>query len=82
MNPAVINNDWEIIRNVASNFHDPKVVTLLESYKRDHGYNVVVTIHDNKHLKYFDLKVRSSVSPILDTSSCKYVYFRLRPGFI
>ena len=67
-----INYKLEIIEDAASNFHDPKVVTLLEKYEKEHGYEVVVTIVDNKHLKYFEIKVSNKLIidkqdiPILD----------------
>ena len=52
-----INYKWEIIEDAASNFHDPKVANLLENYEKEHGYEVVVTLVENKHLKYFDIMV-------------------------
>ena len=67
-----INNKWEIIEDVASNFHDPKVVTLLQNFEREHGYDVIVTIVDGKRLNYFDIKVTNfhaidrQDTPILD----------------
>ena len=51
---VLINNDWE---KSASSFHDPKVVTLLQNFERDHGYVVIVIIVDSKRLNYFDIKV-------------------------
>ena len=53
---VLINYNWEIVEDAASNFHDPKVVSLLEKHEKEYG-QVVVTIVDNKHLKYFDIKV-------------------------
>ena len=52
-----INYKLEIIEDAASNFHDPKVLTLLEKYEKEHGNEVVVTIVDAKHMKYLDMKV-------------------------
>ena len=37
---VLINNKWEIIEDAASNFHDQKVVSLLEKYEREHEYEV------------------------------------------
>ena len=54
---VLMNYKWEIIEDAASNFHDPKVITLLEKHEREYGDEVVVTIVDSKHLKYFDIKV-------------------------
>ena len=54
---VLINYKWEIIEDAASNFHDPKVLTLLEKYEKEHGNEVVVTIVDAKHMKYLDMKV-------------------------
>ena len=55
---VLINNKWEDIEDAANNFHDPKVLTLLVSHDRQHGSEVMVTIFDNKHIKYLDMKVR------------------------
>ena len=52
-----INNDWKTIEDAASSFHDPKVVTLLQNFERELGYEVIVDLLDEKHLKYFDTKV-------------------------
>ena len=49
---VLINNKWEIIEDAASNFHDPKVVTLLQNFERELGYEVIVTRVKEKHLKY------------------------------
>ena len=54
---VLINNKWEDIEDAANNFHDPKVLTLLVSHERQHGSEVMVTIFDNKHIKYLDIKV-------------------------
>ena len=54
---VLINNKWEIIEDAANNFHDPKIASLLDNYERKHGYEVIVTIFDNKYLKHFDTKV-------------------------
>ena len=54
---VLINYNLEVIENAARKFHDPKLVTLLEKYEREHGYEVVVTLVENKHLKYFDIMV-------------------------
>ena len=53
---VLINNKWEIIEDAVSSFHDPKVVTVLQDFERQHG-DVIVSIVDNRHLKYFDTKV-------------------------
>ena len=54
---VLINNKWETIGNAASNFHDAKVVSLLEKHEREHGNEVIVTKVDNKKLIYFETKV-------------------------
>ena len=54
---VLINYNLEVIENAARKFHDPKLVTLLEKYEREHGYEVVVTLVENKHLNYFDIMV-------------------------
>ena len=54
---VLINSRWEIIEDAASSFLDPKVVTLLEKYHKEHGYEAVVMIIDDKRLNYFDMKV-------------------------
>ena len=56
---VLINNKWEIIEDAVSNFHDPKVVTLLQNFERELGYEVIVTRDDYypMHLRYFDTKV-------------------------
>ena len=53
---VLINHKWKIIVDSARNFHDPKVISLLEKHEREHGYEVVVTII-NGNLKYFDIRV-------------------------
>ena len=54
---VLINYHWEIIEDAASIFHDPKVVSLLQNFERERGYEVIVTRVHEKHLKYFDTKV-------------------------
>ena len=54
---VLINNKRGIIDAAASSFHDTKVVTLLQNFERELGYEVIVTRVDEKHLKYFDTKV-------------------------
>ena len=54
---VLINNKWETIQEAASSFHDPKVVTLLQDFDRQHGYEVIVTIVDDECIQYFDIKV-------------------------
>ena len=49
---------WKIIEDATNNFHDPTIVTLLQKYEVEHGYDVIVTLFDYKHLKCFDTKVR------------------------
>jgi len=56
---VLINNKWENIQVAAGSFHDPKVVTLLQEFERQHGYEVIVTIVDDRHLKYFDTKTET-----------------------
>ena len=53
----LINNDWENIKDTASSFHGQTIVPLLEKYEREHGHEVIVTIVDEKYLKYFNTKV-------------------------
>ena len=55
----VLNNyKWEIIEDVAAcSFHDTTIVPLLEKYESKHGLEAIVTIQDNKHLRYFNTKV-------------------------
>ena len=53
---VLLNKKWENIQEAASSFHDPKVVTVLQDFERQHG-DVIVSIVDNRHLKYFDTKV-------------------------
>ena len=53
-----INNKWVDVEEAANNFHDPKILALLVAYERQHGSEVMVTIFDNKHIKYFDIEVR------------------------
>ena len=54
---VLINYNLEVVEDAATTFHDPKIVTLLAKYERKHGYEVVVTLTENKHLKYFDIMV-------------------------
>ena len=54
---VLINNKWEIIKDAASNFHDRNIVTLLEKYEKEFGYEVIVTIVENNKLIYFETKV-------------------------
>ena len=54
---VLINNKWEIIEDAASNFHDRNIVTLLEKYEREFGYEVIVTMVENNKLIYFETKV-------------------------
>ena len=58
---VLINNKWEIIEDAASNFHDRNIVTLLEKYEREFGYEVIVTIVEKKYLKCFDSKVKGMI---------------------
>ena len=55
----IINNRWDIIEDTARCFLYAKVLILLEGYERDHGYDLIVAISSDKHLKYFDCKVTS-----------------------
>merc|ERR1719422_411480 len=56
---VLINNKWEIIEDAASNFHDRNIVTLLEKYEREFGYEVIVTIVENNKLIYFETKTET-----------------------
>ena len=58
---VLINNEWKIIEDAASSFHNLKIVPLLEKYEREHGYEVVVTIVEKRYLKYFDSKVKGMI---------------------
>ena len=53
---VLISNKWEIIEDGANRFHDPKVITLLQNFEIEYGL-VIVTMVDNKYLKYFDIEV-------------------------
>ena len=89
---VLMNYKWEIIQDAASNFHDPKVVTLLEKHEREYGDEVVVTIVDiskdwyidisnlvpSKYLKYFDIKVTNFIPKKEDILTLKH--FRQKPG--
>jgi len=55
----LINNKWEIIEDAVNIFKDPTIVPLLESYKREHGYEVIVTVVYDETLKYFDTKTET-----------------------
>ena len=60
---VLINNKWGAIKDATSIFYDPKVVSILEGYERDHGYEVMVFVtkednEDDTLLKYFDTKVK------------------------
>ena len=60
---VLINSKWETIKDAANIFHDPKVVSILDGYERDHGYEVMVFVtkednEDDTLLKYFDTKVK------------------------
>ena len=76
---VLMNYKWEIIQNAASNFHDPKVVTLFEKHKREYGDEVVVTIVDSKYLKYFDIKVTNFYF-IERRHPITLKHFRQKPG--
>ena len=54
----LIDYSWESVLDATSVFHDLNVQSLLEDYKREHGYEVILTMVDSKSLKYFDTKVR------------------------
>ena len=54
---VLINYKREAIEDAATSFHDPKALTLLNVYKRQQGYEVIVILLDDKYLKYFDAKV-------------------------
>ena len=53
---VLTSNKLEIIDDGASRFYDPKVVTLLQNFEIEYGL-VIVTMVDNKYLKYFDIEV-------------------------
>ena len=60
---VLINNNWETIKDATNIFHNPKVVSILEGYERDHGYEVMVFVtkednEDDTLLEYFDTKVK------------------------
>ena len=55
---VLINNKWEIIEDAASGFSDPTLISLLQKYEVEHGYDLIVTLSEKKHLKCFDAKVR------------------------
>ena len=49
---------WEMIEDVAASaFYNSQIVPLLKKYESDHGFEVIVTIQDNKHLRYLDTQV-------------------------
>ena len=54
-------NDKEDLEEAKNVFGDSKLAYLLENYRRDHGYEVIVTLHDEKYLKYFDPKVLKAI---------------------
>ena len=54
---VLLHNKWETSEDAARFFHDPTIVSLLEKFNREHGYEVIVTMQDNKYLRYFDTKV-------------------------
>jgi len=56
---VLINNNWETLGNTASNFHDPKVLILLEKHEREYENEVIVTKVNNKKLIYFETKTRT-----------------------
>ena len=56
---VLINNTWEIIEDVVvSNLHKPEVLLVpLKHFEKEHGYEVIVTIVDDKKLIIFETKV-------------------------
>ena len=53
-------NKWEIIEDAASRFYDPTILTILKT-----KHEVILTIHDNKYLRYFDPTVRPNINIII-----------------
>ena len=58
---VITENDKEDLEEAKNVFGDSKLAYLLENYRRDHGYEVIVTLHDEKYLKYFDPKVWKAI---------------------
>ena len=58
---VITENDKEDLEEAKNVFGDSKLAYLLENYRRDHGYEVIVTLHDEKYLKYFDPKVLKAI---------------------
>ena len=52
---VLIKHEWKIVEDAANNFQDSKVITLL---LEEHRRNVIVTLQDNKHLRYFYVQVK------------------------
>ena len=55
---VLINNTWEIIEDFVSKLHKPEVLLVpLKHFEKEHGYEVIVTIVDDKKLIMFETKV-------------------------
>ena len=54
---VLINYEWKIIEDAANDFHDLNVIILLLEENRK---EVIVTIFEDKYLRYFDVKVNGS----------------------
>ena len=70
------NDEWDIIEDATRMC--PEVLHLLEDYNREHGYEVIVAMKDNKSLEYFETRVGYNV-----LSFWSYdidMIYRLRPG--
>ena len=47
---------FEMIKEVLDSMDQSKLIPLLENYRTQYGYEVIVTLHDKKHLRFFDTK--------------------------